>query len=108
MSFEGKYKQRYKRVIAPAIQAVSVNGVPQRPYRVDISNSGDSILTDIIDGIAHCQMVLADVSVVGHDAVTELGFRNGNVMYEVGIALAAVNRPKSFSSATTTRNLCST
>jgi hypothetical protein len=33
-------------------------------------------------------MVLADVSTVGRDAVTGIPYRNGNVMYEVGIALA--------------------
>ncbi len=33
-------------------------------------------------------MILADVSVVGHDSKTGDPYRNGNVMYEVGLALA--------------------
>jgi len=51
-------------VIAPAIRGVLLDGVPLEPYRVDTSKTGDSILTDIVDGIAHSQLVLADVSVV--------------------------------------------
>ena len=51
------------------------------------SRSGDSILTDIVEGIAHSQMVLADVSTFGTDVQTKL-YRNGNVMYEVGMSLA--------------------
>lgn len=88
MSFAPQYQQRFDDVIAPAITAIRVQGVPLQPYRVDLSKSGDSILTDIMDGIAHSQMVLADVSTVGKDSVTGLPFRNGNVMYEVGLALA--------------------
>lgn len=42
----------------------------------------------IVDGIAHSQMVLADVSTIGHDSKTGIPYRNANVMYEVGIALA--------------------
>jgi hypothetical protein len=41
-----------------------------------------------MDGIAHSQMVLADVSTVGKDNVTGHPYRNANVLYEVGIALA--------------------
>jgi len=88
MSFSPQYQQRFDEVIAPAISAVRVHSVPLRPCRVDISKSGDSILTDIMDGIAHSQMVLADVSTVGKDSVTGHAYRNGNVMYEVGLALA--------------------
>ena len=88
MSFADAYKLRFEKVIAPAIQAISMGGVPLRPYRVDLSKSGDSILTEIVDGIAHSQMVLADVSTLGHDSKTGIPYRNGNVMYEIGIALA--------------------
>jgi hypothetical protein len=55
---------------------------------VDLSQTGDSILSTIVDGIAHSRLVLADVSAVGRDSVTGAPYRNGNVMYEVGIALA--------------------
>ena len=88
MSFEPRYDRRFANVIAPAINGIQMNGVSLRPYRVDTSKSGDSILTDIMDGIAHSEMVLADVSTVGHEAVTGHPFRNANVLYEVGIALA--------------------
>lgn len=88
MSFDPAYEQRYTQVIAPAIQGISVGGQGLQPYRVDLSKSGDSILTEIIDGIAHCQMFLADVSTAGKDSVTGRPYRNGNVMYEVGLALA--------------------
>jgi hypothetical protein len=59
-----------------------------RALRTDISKTGDSILTEIIDGIAHSQLVLADVSTIGKDSVAGASYRNANVMYEVGIALA--------------------
>jgi hypothetical protein len=88
MSFAPKYKSRYETIITPAIQSIAINDVPLKAYRVDTSKSGDSILTDIMDGIAHSQMVLADVSTFGKDSVTQHPYRNGNVMYEVGIALA--------------------
>jgi hypothetical protein len=88
MSFAPEYQDRFDKVIAPAVRFVRVGGVCLEPYRVDTSKSGDSILTDIVDGIAHCQMVLADVSTVGYDSKSGEAYRNANVMYEVGIALA--------------------
>ncbi len=88
MSFDPRYKPRFDRVIAPAISAITVDGVKLQPYRVDLSKSGDSILTEINEGIAHSRLVLADVSTTGKDSVTGYAYRNGNVMYEVGIALA--------------------
>jgi hypothetical protein len=88
MSFAPEYQARYDKVIAPAISSLRVNGTQLKPYRVDVSKSGDSILTDIVDGVSHSQMILADVSSVGKDSKTGDPYRNGNVMYEVGIALA--------------------
>ncbi len=88
MSFDPQYQPRYDQVIAPVIEAIIVNNVPLKAYRVDISKSGDSILTDIMEGIAHSQLVLADVSIVGRDSVSSIPYRNGNVLYEVGVALA--------------------
>ena len=88
MSFEARYRQRYDDVYAPAVSGIEVDGMRLKPHRVDLSKSGDAILTDIMDGIAHSQMVLADVSTLGRDSVTGHSYRNGNVMYEVGIALA--------------------
>jgi hypothetical protein len=83
MSFHGTYQQRYQNVIKPAIERI-----PLAACRVDNSKTGDSILTDIMDGIAHSQLVLADVSTMMQDNNTAYAYRNGNVMYEVGLALA--------------------
>jgi hypothetical protein len=88
MSFAPAYNQRFNLVIAPAIEAILVGDIQLKACRVDTSKSGDSILTDIMDGIAHSQMILADVSTVGIDAKTNQPYRNGNVLYEVGVALA--------------------
>jgi len=88
MSFDDKYKSRFKDIIAPAIRSIKVDNISLKPYRVDLSKTGDSILTDIIDGVAHSQLVLADVSSIGKDSITGKPYRNANVMYEVGLALA--------------------
>jgi hypothetical protein len=88
MSFAPQYLERFENVIAPAIKGITVGGQRLEPFRVDISKTGDSILTDIVDGIAHSQLFLADVSTIGKDATSGVPYRNGNVMYEVGIALA--------------------
>jgi len=88
MSFAEDYLPRYQKVIAPAISSIDHNGSALTPTRVDISKTGDSLLTDIMDGIAHSQMILADVSSIGKDSKTGRPYRNGNVMYEVGLALA--------------------
>jgi hypothetical protein len=88
MSFAEKYKQRYENIIKPAIEDVPINGINLKAYRVDNSKTGDSILTDIANVIAHSRLVLADISVIHSDKELKTKFRNGNVMYEVGIALA--------------------
>ena len=88
MSFAPQYQSRFDRVIEPSIHAISVGGVPLTPRRVDISKNGDSILTEISDGIAHARLILADVSSIGKDSVSGRAYRNANVLYEVGLALA--------------------
>ena len=89
MSFDPIYTDRYTSIIERAITAITYRGQKLSASRVDLSQSGDSILTDIIDGIAHSVMVLADVSTVGNDSKSGRPYRNGNVMYEVGLALAS-------------------
>ena len=89
MSFAPDYQSRFDNVFAPAIEALSKNGVNLKPVRVDLSKTGDSILTDINDGIAHSALVLADVSTIHKDNKTSVAFRNANVLYEVGVALAS-------------------
>ena len=88
MSFAPEYEHRFIDIIEPSVRAVEFHGKALTAKRVDLSKSGDSILTDIIDGVAHSVMVLADVSIVGHDSKTSRSYRNGNVMYEVGLALS--------------------
>lgn len=88
MSFSKEYDRRFEQILAPAIRSVEIDGLRMEPYRVDSSRSGDSVLTDIVDGIAHSQLVLADVSVTGKDSITGNSYRSANVMYEVGLALA--------------------
>jgi hypothetical protein len=88
MPFAEDYKRRFSEVVEPAIIGLDVDGRQLNPLRVDLSKSGDSILTDIVDGICHSQLFLADVSTIGRDSKTGIPFRNGNVMYEVGVALA--------------------
>jgi hypothetical protein len=91
MSFESRFDQRYEDIVRPAIEEEQIQGYGLKAYRVDNSKTGDSILTDIVDGIAHSRLVLADVSVVDEGRYTEVPIRNGNVMYEVGLALACRN-----------------
>ena len=81
-------RQSVLGVIRPAIENIVVDNVQLIAYRVDNSKTGDSILTDIMDGVAHSRLVLADVSIMGKDPNTGYAYRNGNVMYEVGLALA--------------------
>jgi hypothetical protein len=88
MSFSQPFKPRFDNVFAPVIRNLTVNNIRLEPYRVDLLRTGDSILTDIMDGIAHSQFILADLSTMGRDSVTGDPYRNANVLYEVGIALA--------------------
>lgn len=91
MSFQKTFKKRFEKVIKPAIESEPFSGIELQAYRVDNSKTGDSILTDIVHGIAHSRLVLADVSVVDTGLDTKKPVRNGNVMYEVGVALACRN-----------------
>jgi hypothetical protein len=88
ISFDQKFQPRFDTVIEPAIGDHRIDGVALKSFRVDLNKSGDSILTDIVDGISHSQLVVADVSTIGRDSISGRPFRNANVMYEVGLALA--------------------
>ena len=91
MSFDEKYDQRWHEVFAPAIECKPIVGRSMKANRVDIRQSGDSILTEITNGIAHAQLILADISVTDEYKVGDKRrwHRNENVMYEVGIAIAS-------------------
>jgi hypothetical protein len=88
MSFEVRFEERYRDIIKPAIEGSPIAGRRLAAYKVDNSMTGDSILTDIADGIAHSAVILADVSVIDEGRFTGYPIRNGNVMYEVGMALS--------------------
>lgn len=88
MSFDPRFSSRFEDVIRPAIEDQMIAGRKLAAHRVDNSKSGDSILTEIVSGIAHARLVLADVSIIDEGRFTQEPVRNGNVMYEVGIALA--------------------
>jgi hypothetical protein len=86
MSFDPRFDSRWTNVIAPAIGDVRLGSIPLEPYRVDVRKVSDSILTDILGGITNHRLILADVTSLPVEDIRPV--RNGNVMYEVGIAHA--------------------
>lgn len=86
MSFDSRFDQRYSAVIEPALRGIEVNGRPLEPYRVDTRTISDSILTEILSGIGSSRLIFADVSTI--EKIGDHAIRNGNVMYEVGVAHA--------------------
>ncbi len=90
MSQSPTYEPRWQGLLRPAIEAEPLSGLTLRANRVDTQKSGDSILSSISDGIAHAQIIVADISVTfsWQDGDKERHERNGNVMYEVGLAIA--------------------
>lgn len=86
MSFDEQFHGRWENVLVPAINRVDVNGDLLEPHRVNTRRISDSILTEILDGISNDQLVIADVTAI--DWNDDKPIRNGNVMYEVGIAHA--------------------
>lgn len=86
MSFDPRFQRRWEDVIAPAIQAVSINDAPLKPVRVDARVVGDSILTENLSGIGRARLIFADLTSIG--TLDARPVRNGNVLYEVGLAHA--------------------
>jgi len=84
MPFHDEFAQVWEMAVRPAIEDDSGTGL--RARRVDASILAGSIITDILDGIAHSRLILADISVASEGRWK--GQRNGNVMYEVGLAHA--------------------
>lgn len=84
MPFHDEFTPVWKEAIQPAVDHDVAGGLQAR--RVDATVLSGSIITDILDGIAHSKLVLADVSVAREGKWQ--GQRNGNVMYEVGLAHA--------------------
>lgn len=88
MSFEERFNSRFEHVIKPAIENETIGDRSLKAYRVDLTKSGESILTEISNGIAHCFLFLADVSTIDQLRFSSKPARNSNVLYEVGMALA--------------------
>lgn len=86
MSFHPRFDARWEEVIAPAIRSVCINDVPLEAHRVDMQSASDSILKEVLDGIAGCCIFIADITAIGE--VDGKAVRNSNVMYEVGLAHA--------------------
>jgi hypothetical protein len=88
MSFEERFNTRFEKIIKPAIEDEKIEDRDLKAYRVDFSKSGESIITEISNGIAHCFLFLADVSTIDQLRFRNRPARNSNVLYEVGVALA--------------------
>lgn len=86
MSFDARFDKRWTDVIQPAIAQLRYQGRPLTAVRVDTRVVSDSILTEILAGVSTCRIVLADITALGKR--DEYVIRNGNVMYEVGLAHA--------------------
>lgn len=83
MSFDERFTPRYDKVISAAIDDVGL-----KPTVVRVGKVSDSILTKILEGIGRSRLVFADISSMPTDSLSAIPFRNGNVMYELGIAHA--------------------
>ncbi len=83
MSFETRFVSRWENVIAPAIRLIRNGDKKLEPIRVDTRNISDSILTEILIGIANSCLIFADITTIGE--LNGGPIRNGNVMYEVGL-----------------------
>ena len=86
MSFDEIFTARWQNVIKPAIRSVEIGGKRLEPHRVDTRKVSDSILTEILTGISKCRLFFADLTTIGK--INGQAIRNGNVMYEVGLAHA--------------------
>lgn len=83
MPINDEFNRVYDEAIHPAITDASIG---MQAKRVDASVLSGAIVTDILDGIAHATLVFADISIMKTGRWQ--GQRNGNVMYEVGLAHA--------------------
>jgi len=86
MSFDERFDYRWEKVIQPAVQRVARKENRFNAVRIDHSKISDSIMTRILFEISEARLILADISSIGK--VGEKRVRNGNVMYEVGLAHA--------------------
>jgi hypothetical protein len=92
-SFAPEFEPRFREVIKPAVENIDFEGTSLTVNIVNARVVGDSILTEILDGIANDILIFADVSTIGYLPPKGLPVRNANVMYEVGIA-HSLRRPE--------------
>ncbi len=94
MPFTASFESIWKEAIIPAANECGLNA-----FRVDLRKTSDSILVDILDGIAHAKLLFVDVSPVTCSPASWFRsllsparrpqYPNGNVMYELGLAHAS-------------------
>lgn len=92
MSFDSKFTPRWENVIIPAVSNLDWKGNKLKPHRVDLTKKSDSIITEIVQNIAQCRLILADISTISYlngFFQKKKPIRNPNVLYEVGIAHAS-------------------
>jgi hypothetical protein len=94
MSFDGKYQERFEKIFKPAIESIEINGNRLTAVRVDERKTGDSIILEIVKGIAVSEIILADISSMDIEFDNNGIKRNGNVMYELGLAHAVKSPEK--------------
>jgi hypothetical protein len=61
MSFAEEFTARWENVIVPAVRSIELDGSRLDPHRVDLRKVSDSVLTEILDGIARCRFFVADI-----------------------------------------------
>jgi hypothetical protein len=89
MSFDHQFEARWKEVLKPGIESIRWRDGHLEPHRVDLTLKSDSIITEIVQEIAECRFILADLTTIGYlSGPNPKPIRNSNVMYEVGLAHA--------------------
>jgi hypothetical protein len=83
-SFQPPFEPRWRDVIEPCIR----EDLGLKPVRVDDGSSGDSIIHDILEGIAHARLIIADITStpIQYGKTEADPRRSANVMWELGIA----------------------
>jgi hypothetical protein len=85
MDFSKRFDSRYE-LIKKGIESVKVDGTSLSAYRADTSVISAPVLSDILIAISRSALVLTDITTLRIDPDDGRPLRNGNVMYELGIA----------------------
>ena len=84
MPFSDEFDPIWQSVIRPAVEKDQSKTLSA--HRVDATVLAGSVITAILEGVARGRLILADISITTEGKWA--GQRNGNVMYEVGLAHA--------------------